>query len=68
VLFWGAVLVLAAFGTYFSLVNYPLFSIGVSLAVLALAWYSEKKRRRKQRAWERLRSRSRARSHDLSSG
>jgi hypothetical protein len=58
-LFWGGVLVLGAFGTYFVFANYPLFSIGIVLVVLLLTTHAERRRRRKQRAWESARKRRR---------
>jgi hypothetical protein len=61
-MFWGGVLVLGAFGTYFTFANYPLFAAGVVLVLLLLTVYSERKRRRELRAWESARRRDRIRS------
>lgn len=59
---------LGTFGAIFSVVNYPLFFIGIVLVTALLITRSERKRRRRQRAWERLRERDRTRRRDLSSG
>jgi membrane protein implicated in regulation of membrane protease activity len=64
VLIWGGVLVLGAFGAFFTFANYPLFGTGIVLVALLLTSYSERKRRRKQRTWERTRRRDRTRSGD----
>jgi hypothetical protein len=65
---WGGVLVLGAFGTYFTFANYPLFGIGVVLVGLILAAQSERRRRRRQRDRESVRRRDRLRSGDFPSG
>jgi uncharacterized membrane protein YbhN (UPF0104 family) len=65
VLFWAGVLVLGAFGIYFSFANYPSFGIAVVLSILLVLGYSERERRKRQRASERARRRHRAQSHDL---
>jgi uncharacterized membrane protein YbhN (UPF0104 family) len=57
VLKWAAVAVLAAFGLYFSFMNYPAFGIAVTVAIVALVLYSERSRRQRQRAAERARRR-----------
>jgi hypothetical protein len=51
--------VLGAFGVYFSFANYPVFGIGVVLLILLLTGYSEQKRRTKQKAREAARRRER---------
>jgi hypothetical protein len=65
---WGGVLLLGAFGIYFTFANYPLFGVGVVLAMLLLTAYRERKRRSRQRASERVRREARTRSRDLSRG
>jgi uncharacterized membrane protein len=57
VLYWAAVVVLGAFGLYFSFTNYPVFGIAVLLAIAVLIVYSERSRRRRQRAADRARRR-----------
>jgi hypothetical protein len=59
VLFWTAVVVLGAFGIYFSFANYPWFGVAVVLLALLLVGYSEWRRRAAQRAAEAARRRSR---------
>jgi hypothetical protein len=68
VLFWAGVLVLGAFGIFFSFANYPWFGIGVVLLILLLAGYSERNRRTRQKARETARRQDRERSRDLSGG
>jgi hypothetical protein len=60
VLYWAAVVVLAAFGLYFTFTNYPVFGIVFLLSIVALIVYSERSRRQRQRASEDRRRRSRA--------
>jgi hypothetical protein len=64
VLFWGLVLLLGAFGAYFSFANYPSFGSGVVLAILLLIAYRERQRRARRRASERARRRVRVRRTD----
>lgn len=64
---WATVLVLGAFGIYFTFANYLWFGIGVVLVALLLTAYSERNRRKEQRARESVRRRDRVRSGDLSS-
>jgi predicted negative regulator of RcsB-dependent stress response len=59
VLYWAILLVLGAFGIYFSFANYPWFATAVVLLILLLAGYSEWKRRTKQKAREAARRRDR---------
>ncbi|MGH3054913.1 MAG: hypothetical protein ACRDL7_08050, partial [Gaiellaceae bacterium] len=59
-LLWTGVLLLAAFGTYFSFANYPAFGIAVTLAIVVLVGYSERDRRQRRRAAERARRQARA--------
>jgi fructose-1,6-bisphosphatase/inositol monophosphatase family enzyme len=59
VLFWSAVVVLGAFGMYFSFANYPWFGAAVVLLILLLIGYSERKRRATRRAAETTRRRNR---------
>jgi len=61
VLFWTAVVVLGAFGMYFSFANYPWFGAGVVLVIVLLIGNSERKRRATQKAREAAR-----RQHRLS--
>ena len=58
----AALLLLGAFGIYFSFANYPAFGIGVTLSIAVLVGYSERSRRKKQRELERARRRGRTRS------
>jgi hypothetical protein len=67
VLIWSGVVVLGAFGLYFTFANYPLFGAAIVLLALVPTVYSERNRRNRQRAWEARRL-DRARRDDLSSG
>lgn len=58
-LLWAAVVLLAVFGMYFSLANYPWFSAAVALLILLRIGYSEQKRRGTQKAKEAARRRDR---------
>jgi hypothetical protein len=60
-LFWTAVVVLGAFGMYFSFANYPWFGAAVVLLIFLLIGYLERKRRATQEAREAAR-----RQHRLS--
>lgn len=60
VLFWAVVLLLGAFGVYFSFANYPWLAGGVLLLVLVAVAYSEQRRRAKLKAREAARARARA--------
>jgi hypothetical protein len=55
VLLWTAVLVLGAFGTYFTFTNYPALGIAIALLIVVLVGYSERSRRQRQRTAERAR-------------
>jgi hypothetical protein len=68
VLFWAGVLLLGAFGIYFSFTNYPWFGIGGALVILLLIGSSERGRRKKRRASEEARRRNRAVARDRLSG
>jgi len=57
VLYWAAVVVLGAFGLYFSFTNYPLFAVAVLLSIVGLIVYSERSRRQRHRAADRARRR-----------
>jgi hypothetical protein len=61
VLAWAAVVVLGAFGLYFSFANYPAVGIAVTLSAVALIAYSERSRRQRQRSADRARRLSRER-------
>lgn len=61
---WAGLLVLGAFGIYFSFANYPAFGLAITLSIVVLLGYSERNRRQRQRAAERARRRVRTRSHD----
>jgi apolipoprotein N-acyltransferase len=50
VLLWTAVVLLGAFGIYFSFANYPWFGAAVVVLILLLVGYSERKRRATQKA------------------
>lgn len=65
-LFWTAVLVLGAFGVYFSFANYPWPSLGVLVLILVAIGYSERKRRARQKTLEAARDRARAHRADSS--
>ena len=58
-LLWAGVLVLGAFGVYFSFANYPWLSLGVLLLLSVAFGYSERKRRARQKAREAARYRAR---------
>lgn len=60
VLYWMAVVVVGAFGAYFTLTNYPWLGTAVVLLILVLTGYSEWKRRARHRALERARVQARA--------
>jgi uncharacterized membrane protein YbhN (UPF0104 family) len=62
VLGWAAALLLGAFGLYFTFTNYPAFGIAVTLAIVVLLSYAERRRRQRQRAADRARRRSHMRS------
>lgn len=64
VLYWAAVLVLGAFGIYFSVTNYPAFALAVALAIAILIGYSERNRRQRHRAADRARRLRRSKAHD----
>jgi K+-sensing histidine kinase KdpD len=59
VLSWSALLVLGAFGIYFSFANYPVYGIVVTLAVVVVVGYSERSRRQARVASERARRQAR---------
>ena len=59
VLLGTGVLVLGAFGVYFSFANYPWLSLGVLLLFLVASAFSERKRRAKRKAREEARYRAR---------
>jgi uncharacterized RDD family membrane protein YckC len=61
VLAWAAVVVLGAFGLYFSFANYPEFGVVLTLSAVALIAYSERSRRQRQRSADRARRLSRER-------
>jgi uncharacterized RDD family membrane protein YckC len=65
---WAAVVVLAAFGLYFSFANYPAFGIAITLSIVVLLAYWERSRRQRQRAAARARRRGHARSRNLLDG
>lgn len=65
VMFWSLLLVLGAFGTYFSFANYPAFGVGVLLVVLLLTVSMERQRRARRRASD---ARRRARARRSGSG
>jgi hypothetical protein len=58
VLLWTAVVVLGAFGMYFTFTNYPWFGVAVVLLILLLTGYAERKRRATQKTREAARRRS----------
>jgi hypothetical protein len=62
---WAWLVVLGAFGIYFSFANYPSFGIAVVLSIVLALGYSERRRRKRQRAWERARRQQRTQSRDL---
>jgi hypothetical protein len=62
---WAGLVVLGAFGIYFSFANYPSFGIAVVLSIVLALGYSERRRRKRQRAWERARRQQRTQSRDL---
>jgi heme exporter protein D len=64
----AGLVVLAAFGTYFSFANYPAFGIAVVLSILLLIGYAERSRRARERALARVRRRDRRRGRDPSNG
>lgn len=69
VLFWTAVLVLGAFGTYFTFTNYPVIGIAISLLIVVLLGYSERSRRQRRRTAERARKeRRRTQNHTYRQG
>jgi hypothetical protein len=55
VLSWSALLLLGAFGIYFSFANYPVYGVVVTLAVVVLVGHSERSRRQARVASERAR-------------
>lgn len=59
---WAGVVVLGAFGTYFTFANYLWFGVGVVVVMLLLVVRSGRKQRRKRRAYEQRR---RVRNRDL---
>jgi hypothetical protein len=59
VLFWTAVVLLGAFGMYFSFANYPWVGAGIVLLIVLLIGYSERQRRATQRAKEAARRQQR---------
>lgn len=58
-LLWAAVVVLGAFGMYFTFANYPWFGAVEVLLILLLTGYSERKRRATRKANEAARRRNR---------
>jgi hypothetical protein len=61
VLYWTVVVVLGAFGVYFTVANYPFFATAVALVILLLIGFSEWKRRARQNARDEARRRDQAR-------
>ena len=61
VLGWAVVLVLGAFGIFFSFANYPFFAIGLVVLLLLLTGYVERTRRAERRAREAARRADKAR-------
>ena len=61
VLAWTTVVLLAAFGLYFSFANYPALAIAVTAAIAILLAYVERNLRRRQREVDDARRRARAR-------
>lgn len=59
VLLWAVVVVLGAFGIYFSFANYPWFGVAVVVLALLLVGYSERTRRAERAAAEAARRRNR---------
>jgi ABC-type Mn2+/Zn2+ transport system permease subunit len=59
VLFWAAVVLLGAFGAYFSFANYPWFGAATVLLIALLIGYSEQRRRAAQKAKDAVRRRNR---------
>jgi hypothetical protein len=57
---WAGVLVLGAFGVYFSFANYPWFGIAALSAIILSIGYSERQRREELKASESARRQSRA--------
>ena len=58
-LLWALLVLLGAFGTYFTFANYPWFGAAVLLLALLLIARTERKRRATQRARETARRRNR---------
>jgi len=61
VLFWTGIVLLGAFGMYFSFANYPWFGTAAVLLILLLVVNSERKRRATQNAREAVRRQHRQR-------
>lgn len=61
VLYWIVVVMLGAFGVFFTFANYPSFAIAVVLLILLLTGFSEWKRRARQNARAEARRRDQAR-------
>jgi hypothetical protein len=61
VLYWIVVVVLGAFGVFFTFANYPSFATAVVLLILLLTGLSEWKRRARQNARAEARRRDQAR-------
>lgn len=67
-LFWAGVLIIGAFGIFFTFANYPSLGVGIVLVTLVATAYSERRRRVNRRASESARRRDRMRFGDLSDG
>ena len=64
-LLWSGLLVLGGFGAFFTFANYPLFGAGIVLVAVLLTLFSERRRRKRQRVWERERRQRSTRSDDI---